>query len=121
LLLPTLAGHARASELLMFGEPFDAETARDAGIVGRIIEHAKLRDYAMERAQMLAAKPKLALKRTKRLLKDHRRDQVRQAIRAEGELFMRSLSSPEAIEAFTAFFEKRKPDFAKLDVGDAES
>lgn len=115
LLLPSMAGHARASELLMFGEAFDAETARDIGIVSRIVEHAKLRDFAMERAQALAAKPRLALKRTKRLMKDHRRDQVRQAIRAEGELFMRSLSSPEAIEALTAFFEKRKPDFTKID------
>lgn len=118
LLLPLMAGHALASELLMFGEPFDAATAKEAGIVGRIVEPAKLMETAMERAQALAAKPRLALKRTKRLLKDHRRDQVRAAIRAEADLFIRSLTSPEAAEAFTAFFEKRKPDFSKVDVED---
>jgi enoyl-CoA hydratase/carnithine racemase len=119
LLLPMMAGHARAAELLLFGEQFDAQTAKEVGIVCRVLEPAKLFEFAMERAQILAAKPGLALKRTKRLMKDHRRDLVRQTIRDEAELFVRSLSSPEAIEAFTAFFEKRKPDFSKLDAGES--
>jgi enoyl-CoA hydratase/carnithine racemase len=113
--LPAMAGHARAAEMLMFGEPFDAKTALEVGIVSRILEAGKLREYAMERAQILAAKPRLALRRTKRLLKDQKRDLVRDTIRAEAELFARSLTSPEAVEAFTAFFEKRKPDFSKID------
>ena len=32
----------------------------------------------------------------------------------EGEVFRRMLVAPEAKEAFTAFFEKRKPDFSKF-------
>jgi enoyl-CoA hydratase/carnithine racemase len=99
----------------MFGEPFDARAAKEAGIVTQIVEAAKLEEHVAERAQALAAKPRLALKRTKRLLKSTRRDAIREAIRAEGELFVRSLSSPEAVEAFTAFFEKRRPEFSRLE------
>jgi 1,4-dihydroxy-2-naphthoyl-CoA synthase len=32
----------------------------------------------------------------------------------EGEIFMGRLTSPEAMEAFTAFFERREPDFSKF-------
>ena len=32
----------------------------------------------------------------------------------EGELFAQRLRSPEAMEAFQAFFQKRKPDFSKF-------
>jgi 1,4-dihydroxy-2-naphthoyl-CoA synthase len=35
-------------------------------------------------------------------------------IRSEGELFGARLRSPEAMEAFQAFFQKRKPDFSKF-------
>jgi 1,4-dihydroxy-2-naphthoyl-CoA synthase len=33
---------------------------------------------------------------------------------AEGALFGQRLRSPEATEAFQAFFQKRKPDFSKF-------
>jgi enoyl-CoA hydratase/carnithine racemase len=33
---------------------------------------------------------------------------------AEGEMFRRMLHEPAAKEAFAAFFEKRRPDFAKV-------
>jgi enoyl-CoA hydratase/carnithine racemase len=39
---------------------------------------------------------------------------VMEMIAAEGDVFAARLKSPEAREAFTAFFEKRKPDFTKF-------
>src|SRR5262249_42907537 len=114
-LLPRIAGHAKASELLLFGEPFDAKVALDIGLVNQLIEPHRLMDVVKERARALAEKPRTALKRTKRLLKDPRRDEVKRAIEREGELFVQCLQSPEALEAFQAFFEKRKPNFSKLD------
>ena len=35
-------------------------------------------------------------------------------IRDEAEAFLERLQSPEAAEAFTAFFEKRSPDFSSF-------
>jgi enoyl-CoA hydratase/carnithine racemase len=39
---------------------------------------------------------------------------VQETIRAEAEAFLGRLKSPEAAEAFTAFFEKRPPDFSSF-------
>jgi 1,4-dihydroxy-2-naphthoyl-CoA synthase len=39
---------------------------------------------------------------------------VRATIATEGEIFGQRLRSPEAMEAFQAFFQKRKPDFSKF-------
>ena len=40
---------------------------------------------------------------------------IEAAIAAENERFAAMLLAPDAREAFTAFFEKRKPDFSKFD------
>lgn len=114
LLLPRLAGHQRASELLLFGEPFDAARAYEIGLVNAIHPNAALLDAALERARKLAALPAASLRETKRLLKQGHAALVLQTMQAEGEIFKRQLASPEAKEAFSAFLEKRKPDFSKF-------
>ena len=48
LLLPRAIGHLRATELLLLGEPIDAETALRWGLVNRIVDDERLIDTAME-------------------------------------------------------------------------
>jgi enoyl-CoA hydratase/carnithine racemase len=110
LLLPRLAGQARAAELLMLGEPFSAKEALDIGIANAVCEPADLEATAMKTAKKLAAKPRDALRRTKALL---RRDfeTVAQRMDAEAKEFKKALASPDAKEALLAFKEKRKPKF----------
>ena len=69
---------------------------------------------AMDAARQLAAKPPAALRQTKQLMKQHTTAMLRTAITDEAELFRARLASPEAAEAFTAFMERRKPDFSKF-------
>jgi enoyl-CoA hydratase/carnithine racemase len=114
LLLPRLAGHQRAAELLLFGEPFNATKAYEIGLVNAIHPDAALLDAALERARKLATLPAASLRETKRLMKQSVAALVPQAMQAEGEIFTRQLASPEAKEAFSAFLEKRKPDFSKF-------
>ncbi len=113
-LLPRLAGHQRASELLLFGEPFNAARAYEIGLVNAIHADATLLDAALERARKLATLPAASLRETKRLLKQGHAALVQQTMQDEGEIFLRQLASPEAKEAFSAFLEKRKPDFSKF-------
>ena len=115
LLLPALAGYQRAAEKLMFGEPFDVNEARDMGLVNKILPAAELAAFARARAQKLAALPAGAVRTTKSLMKGAHQKSVEAQMTDEGAHFRKMLSSPEAKEAFSAFLEKRKPDFSKFD------
>lgn len=112
LLAPALMGHAKAAAMLMLGEPMDAEGADRAGLVTAIVPADQLLDHARARAAALMAKPPQALAVTRRLMKGDPA-MLTARIDEEARLFRESLTSPEAQEAFTAFFEKRAPVFRR--------
>lgn len=112
LLLPKLVGHARASEILLLGTPIDAAAAVALGLVNAIVPADQVLPKALEVARALAERAPTAIKLSKALLKDT--GPVLARMKAEGDLFLQQLASPEVAEAIGAFFEKRKPDFSKL-------
>jgi enoyl-CoA hydratase/carnithine racemase len=105
-------GYARAFELLVLGEAFSAERAREAGIVNVIVPAAELEATALKAAARLAAKAPEALSVSRRLMRGDPAAIVAR-IDEEARIFGSRLSSPEAREAFAAFMEKRPPDFGK--------
>jgi enoyl-CoA hydratase/carnithine racemase len=113
-LLPLLAGYQRAAELLLLGEPFDAEKAREVGLVSKIVPPEGLIAAAEQAAARLAELPPESLRLTKRLLTAAHAEAVRRTIGEEGRIFRERLDSPEAKEALRAFLEKRKPDFSRF-------
>lgn len=115
LLLPALVGYQRAAELLLLGEPFSADRAKEIGLVTEVVPESELFDIAMAQARKLAAKPAASLRLTKRLMKQGQMAAVVQQIKLESGHFGERLNSPEAKEAFSAFLEKRKPDFSRFD------
>jgi enoyl-CoA hydratase/carnithine racemase len=115
LLLPQLAGYSRAAEKLLLGESFSANEALQMGLVSRVLPAEELRAFAEQQAAKLVALPAASIRTTKALMKRPRQDAINGAIAAENERFAAMLLAPEAKEAFTAFFEKRKPDFSKFD------
>lgn len=110
LLLPRLIGPQRAVRHLVLGDPFDAETALRYGLVGDIVPEGALEQAVAKMAARIAAKPPEAVRLTKRLLRSESSG-VEARIAEEAEAFAGRLRSAEAIEAFTAFFEKRPPYF----------
>ena len=112
LLLPRLLGHQRAAEALLLGEPFMAEAALEVGLVNRIVPPTECNAIAQTQARKLAAKPLASLLETKRLMKQGQVEPVLERMAEEGAIFARMLTEPAAREAFTAFMEKRKPDFS---------
>ncbi|MBO9678580.1 MAG: enoyl-CoA hydratase [Acidovorax sp.] len=113
LLLPQMLGYHRAAEALLLGEPFMAEAALEVGLVNRVVPPAECNALAQAQARKLAAKPLSALIETKRLMKASQAAQVAQRMGEEGASFGRLMAGPAAKEAFTAFMEKRRPDFSK--------
>ena len=114
LLLPQLAGYQRAAELLLLGRPFNVDKAVQAGIVTEVVAAAELLAHAAGIATALAALPPASVQLTKRLMKQSGAAEVEKRIVEESEIFRERLKSPEAQEAFTAFLEKRKPDFSRF-------
>lgn len=112
LLLPRLMGYQRAAEALLLGEPFMAEAALEVGLVNRVVPPTEVNGVAQAQAAKLAAKPLSALVETKRLMKGGQRDEVKAKMAEEGQSFGSMLTQPAALEAFTAFMEKRKPNFS---------
>ncbi|MBS0309566.1 MAG: enoyl-CoA hydratase [Proteobacteria bacterium] len=113
-LLPQLAGYQRAAEKLMLGEAFSAEEAREMGLVNQVMPADLLLPFVQAQAVKLAALPASSLRATKRLMKTGHDAAIDARMMEENKLFAAMLTSPEAKEAFTAFFEKRKTDFCKF-------
>lgn len=114
LIVPQLMGHRRAAEKLLTGDPFTPEQAVECGIANAVITASEVVNHARRVAERFNNLPPGAVREAKTLMRGPAREATLQAMRAEGELFAKRLRSPEAMEAFQAFFQKRKPDFSKF-------
>lgn len=115
LLVPMHAGYVKAAEKLLLGDPFGAEEAQEMKLVNAILPAAEVLNHARRIAERFNLLPPAAVRETKKLMRRGHAKLVQETIAVEGELFGQRLRSPEAREAFQAFFEKRKPDFSKFD------
>ncbi|WP_213952882.1 MULTISPECIES: enoyl-CoA hydratase [unclassified Variovorax] len=114
MLAPQMFGYHRAAEALLLGEPFMAEAALEVGLVNRVVPPTEANGVAQAQARKLAAKPLSVLVETKRLLKMGQQPAVLERIGVESVSFANAMRAPAAKEAFSAFMEKRKPDFSKV-------
>jgi enoyl-CoA hydratase/carnithine racemase len=114
LLLPQLMGQARAAEKLLLGDPFTGADAVEVGLANAVLPAGEVVNHARRVAERFNSLPPGAVREAKKLLRAPHIEAIRQTIRAEAELFAARLRSPEAMEAFQAFFQKRKPDFSKF-------
>ncbi len=111
LLAVQLMGYHRAAEALLMGEPFLVDEALEMGLVSRVLPPTEANAYAQAQAQKMATKPLPSLLETKRLMKARLTPDVLACMQEEGKSFGRMLKEPAAVEAFSAFMEKRKPVF----------
>jgi len=115
LLLPRIAGYQGAAEKLLLGETFDAAEAHRMGFVNRVLPAAELDAFVAVQMAKLVALPAASLRVTKALMKQAGEQEIKARMSEEGEHFRTMLVAPEAREAFTAFLQKRKPDFRQFD------
>jgi enoyl-CoA hydratase/carnithine racemase len=113
-LLPLIVGWQRAAEVLYTADWIGARRAVELGIASRCYPASELLPAATAVAARIAAGPIGAIRHTKRLLLATRAEQVRAARAREDAAFEERIGTPENLEAITAFFEKRPPDFSKL-------
>jgi enoyl-CoA hydratase/carnithine racemase len=114
MLLARIAGHQRAAEKLLLGEAFSAQEAREMGLVNKVLPPEQVVAFAQTQAAKLAMLPAASIRTTKRLMKSDQIAAIEAKMQEEMQCFGEMLAAPEAKEAFSAFLQKRKPDFAKF-------
>jgi enoyl-CoA hydratase/carnithine racemase len=119
-LLPVIIGHRNAIDLLFESDFLDAERAMELGLATHLCEPQDLLTAATKHAHRLAKKPLGSIRKTKQLVMVARDDQIRAARSREDAAFIERIGSPENIEAITAFFERREPDFSNVPPTDKE-
>ncbi|MGW0890845.1 enoyl-CoA hydratase/isomerase family protein [Saccharopolyspora sp. NPDC002578] len=104
-------GQVRAKELMLFGEPIDADTALSWGLLNQVVERGEALRTAKEWATTLARRPRTSLRLCKALINatDDESDEemLRRSLAASDQAF----TSAECDEGVRAFLAKRTPDF----------
>ncbi len=111
ILLPAVIGHQRAFEMIALGEPITGDHAFAWGLANRAVASGDVEAVAQRLAEALASRAPGSLRATKRLMRDAAALWAK--MQSEGEAFGAQMLSAEAMEAFTAFAQKRAPDFSR--------
>jgi enoyl-CoA hydratase/carnithine racemase len=109
--LPRLIGKARATELLLTGDPIDAERALEVGLVTELAEPDDLMAAAGRWAALLGSRAPLALAATKRAMNGGAHLPIAEALKLEQAEFAALFGTADAAEGISAFLQKRQPEW----------
>jgi len=109
LLLSRRLPQALALELLLTGDPIDAERAAHIGLVNRVVDEGKALDAALDLAAAISRNGPLALIASKEIARGGQDWTLAEGWRQQAEIIGPVFSSKDAREGATAFAEKRDP------------
>jgi 2-(1,2-epoxy-1,2-dihydrophenyl)acetyl-CoA isomerase len=110
-MLPRIVGRQRALAMMLTGDPVDATTAKDWGMVWSVLEDEALTDAASVLAQRLAHGPTTALGLTKKAVTLSADQDLSSHLDTERDLQQEAGRHPDFAEGITAFLQKRPPEF----------
>lgn len=110
-LLPKIVGQGRATELLLFGDPIDAQEAYRIGLANRVVSPEALMEQTYQLAKRLKEGPLYAIGVTKELFKLEGDLDLESALEMEAMAQARCMQTPDFHEGYQAFVEKRSPRF----------
>jgi len=107
--LPRLIGRTAAMELLLTGDPIDAQRALALGLVNAVVQPGELQDKVFELANRIASQAPLAIAAIKRAMYMGMDVPIGDALDAERSEFTRVFGTEDAREGVAAFLDKRPP------------
>jgi enoyl-CoA hydratase/carnithine racemase len=99
----------QAMEMLLTGEPISAATARDIGLINRVVAAGTERDAAIALAQKVALKSAYTIKLGKAAFYRQAEMSLAGAYRYAAEVMTENMMARDAEEGIGAFIEKRAP------------
>src|SRR4030081_3000808 len=99
----------QAMEMLLTGEPVSAATAKDIGLVNRVVKAGTERDAAIALAQKVALKSAYTVKLGKEAFSRQAEMSLADAYRYAAEVMTKNMRARDAEEGIGAFIEKREP------------
>ena len=109
--LSRLIGIAKAKEMILIGDPINAQEALAVGLVMKVTSKEKLMDEAKDLAAKLAALPRLALQASKMLIHRSQELDLATGLEFEARTFAAIAHTHDLAEGTRAFLEKRKANF----------
>lgn len=107
-LLPRLAGHKKAAQMLLLGQAFAANEAQEIGLLSDTAPDGRALEQAFDCAARLLAKPLDALLATKALMREGQTEAVNAALDREEQALLARCRTPEAQDAIDAFFARKR-------------
>lgn len=110
-LAPRIIGMSRAAELLYTGEVIDAQKAKEWGFVSDVVEHDELIDAANAIAGRVASQPPLAVRATKKLLRQSYDSSFNNILEMSANIQGLMHHTNDHLEGVEAMIDKRHPHF----------
>lgn len=109
--LARIVGRAKALELILTGEPIDAEVALRIGLVSKVVDRGQLLPEAQSLAARIAERGPIAVRYAKEAVSRGLEMPLEQALRYETDLTVILQTTEDRAEGVRAFLEKRRPEF----------
>ncbi|OZM58181.1 enoyl-CoA hydratase [Lottiidibacillus patelloidae] len=109
--LPRLIGEAKAKELILTAQRFDANEAYGFGLLTKVVEREQLMATAIELAEKMMANAPIALQQAKYAINYGMSVDVQTGLAIESKAYEVTIPTKDRMEALVAFAEKRKPNF----------
>lgn len=109
--LVRLVGKGLAKELVFTGERISAQTAKEMGLVNRVVKHEELMDESIKFARKILANSPIAVFQSKKAINQGSEISQSNALALEAEAWLVNFSTEDRVEGLSAFLEKRKPDY----------
>ena len=109
--LARVLGKQLAMEYVLTGRRFDAETARELGLVDQVVEGDGWLDAAMQLARTVAERPPIAARLAKQAVLAAEETAMSAGLENERRLYELAMATEDRVEGMKAFLEKREPKF----------
>ena len=109
--LARVLGKQLAMEYVLTGRRFDAKTARELGLVNRVVEDGRWLEEAMDLARGIAERPPIAARLAKQAVLAAEETAMSAGLENERRLYELAMATEDRVEGMRAFIEKREPEF----------